>query len=803
MFHFKDNKVGINTTPFSTLDINGNTKINGTLNINGNLLQNGILFSSDGNGGGSSQWSDGVDLSIYYNSGNVGIGTNNPLQKLDVSGNALISGNISGANISASGNISGANISVSGDISTSNINFSGNLYQNGVLFTGTGGGGGSSQWSDGSNNIIFYNSGNVGVGTSNPSKELDISGNIFVSKNVSCANINLSGNIYRNNLLLSTINTSFIRRAFIVTGTQISFDLSYNGIIYSEETEIEVYVNGYKLAYVNSTTKDYTLTVINDVVNNFTTFRVTLDEGALDGDIVDIVVLPGLKFTTETPSVYQSGDLLGTVLDPINGGSIDINISLVPNALIELSNDNNPLVINFLPGSFDTSYVGKKGRIYIRERCVSGRNITIDNRLYFNSSFGMGKTSDASTNPVIDILEYEIIKSDLVVGKYNKHINEYVWDDVNKRLGIGTDIPLQQLDVSGNALIRGNISGANISASGNISGANISASGDISASNINFSGNLYQNGVLFTGGGGSSQWSDGSNNTIYYNTGNIGIGTTIPTNKLDVRGNMDISGNIIPKHNITYDLGSSDYRWRDLYLSGNTIDLGGTRIKRNSNGKGIKVIDDIGNTVNSTFKDVLVDGNIGIGTNTPLQQLDVSGNSLFRGNVGIGNDTPIVALDVSGNVFIRGNVGIGSNNPSQTLDVSGNVKAASFLGDGSQLTNLQIPITLGGALSDETTALTTENSLTLFSPYDINIRSTKLPKFTINTAATATITFDVTVNGSTIYNTKPTITTGNKISSGGVLITNPTTVLEDTVIIASVNSIGSGGTGAKVYIYSL
>ena len=546
MFHFKDNKVGINTTPFSTLDINGNTKINGTLNINGNLLQNGILFSSDGNGGGSSQWSDGVDLSIYYNSGNVGIGTNNPLQKLDVSGNALISGNISGANISASGNISGANISasgnisganisVSGDISTSNINFSGNLYQNGVLFTGTGGGGGSSQWSDGSNNIIFYNSGNVGVGTSNPSKELDISGNIFVSKNVSCANINLSGNIYRNNLLLSTINTSFIRRAFIVTGTQISFDLSYNGIIYSEETEIEVYVNGYKLAYVNSTTKDYTLTVINDVVNNFTTFRVTLDEGALDGDIVDIVVLPGLKFTTETPSVYQSGDLLGTVLDPINGGSIDINISLVPNALIELSNDNNPLVINFLPGSFDTSYVGKKGRIYIRERCVSGRNITIDNRLYFNSSFGMGKTSDASTNPVIDILEYEIIKSDLVVGKYNKHINEYVWDDVNKRLGIGTDIPLQQLDVSGNALIRGNISGANIS-----------ASGDISTSNINFSGNLYQNGVLFTGlgGGGSSQWSDGSNNMIYYNSGNVGIGTITPLQKLDVLGNIAASGNI-------------------------------------------------------------------------------------------------------------------------------------------------------------------------------------------------------------------------------------------------------------------
>ena len=510
---------------------------------------------------------------------NVGIGTNRPRSTLDVSGSIV----------------------------ATDINFTGNLLQNGILFS-SGGGGGSSQWSNGLDLSIYYNTGNVGIGSSNPSSKLDISGNVLVRGNITPAD-------------------------------NITYDLGSS----------------------NNRWRD----------------------------------------------LYLSGNTID-----LGGTRIQRN-----------SNGKGIKVIDIIGNTLDSTF-----------------------------------------------------KDVLVDGS----------------IGIGTITPLQKLDVSGNALIRGNISGANIS-----------ASGDISASNINFSGNLYQNGVLFTGGGGSSQWSDGSNNTIYYNTGNIGIGTTIPTNKLDVRGNMDISGNIIPKHNITYDLGSSDYRWRDLYLSGNTIDLGGTRIKRNSNGKGIKVIDDIGNTVNSTFKDVLVDGNIGIGTNTPLQQLDVSGNSLFRGNVGIGNDTPIVALDVSGNVFIRGNVGIGSNNPSQTLDVSGNVKAASFLGDGSQLTNLQIPITLGGALSDETTALTTENSLTLFSPYDINIRSTKLPKFTINTAATATITFDVTVNGSTIYNTKPTITTGNKISSGGVLITNPTTVLEDTVIIASVNSIGSGGTGAKVYIYSL
>jgi hypothetical protein len=37
-------------------------------------------------------------------------------------------------------------------------------------------------------------------------------------------------------------------------------------------------------------------------------------------------------------------------------------------------------------------------------------------------------------------------------------------------------------------------------------------------------------------------------------------------------------GNIIPSANVTYSLGSNDHRWKDLYLSGNTIVLGDTAI---------------------------------------------------------------------------------------------------------------------------------------------------------------------------------------------------------------------------------
>ena len=42
---------------------------------------------------------------------------------------------------------------------------------------------------------------------------------------------------------------------------------------------------------------------------------------------------------------------------------------------------------------------------------------------------------------------------------------------------------------------------------------------------------------------------------------------------------ISVSTSIIPGANVSYDLGTSSLRWRDLYLSGNTLDIGGTAIK--------------------------------------------------------------------------------------------------------------------------------------------------------------------------------------------------------------------------------
>jgi hypothetical protein len=59
--------------------------------------------------------------------------------------------------------------------------------------------------------------------------------------------------------------------------------------------------------------------------------------------------------------------------------------------------------------------------------------------------------------------------------------------------------------------------------------------------NINFTGNLYQNGSLFSGGG--SLWTENGSD-IYFNTGNVGIGTANPGATLDVRGNIKVDQKI-------------------------------------------------------------------------------------------------------------------------------------------------------------------------------------------------------------------------------------------------------------------
>jgi hypothetical protein len=69
------------------------------------------------------------------------------------------------------------------------------------------------------------------------------------------------------------------------------------------------------------------------------------------------------------------------------------------------------------------------------------------------------------------------------------------------------------------------------------------------------------------------------------NTGNVfEVNDISGVPVFQVNNSITSSTHFVPSQNETYDLGSSTYRWRDLYLSGSTIDLGGTKITRDTDG---------------------------------------------------------------------------------------------------------------------------------------------------------------------------------------------------------------------------
>jgi len=72
--------------------------------------------------------------------------------------------------------------------------------------------------------------------------------------------------------------------------------------------------------------------------------------------------------------------------------------------------------------------------------------------------------------------------------------------------------------------------------------------------------------------GTSSYWVDVQSQTLFANTPNT-------TGTFNFLGETTITGNLIPTANITYNLGSEQYQWKELWVSNNTIYIGNTPIR--------------------------------------------------------------------------------------------------------------------------------------------------------------------------------------------------------------------------------
>lgn len=218
-------------------------------------------------------------------------------------------------------------------------------------------------------------------------------------------------------------------------------------------------------------------------------------------------------------------------------------------------------------------------------------------------------------------------------------------------------------------------------------------------------------------------------------SGNVGIGTQKPSTEFQVRGN------ITPSACNVYNLGSANLRFKDLYLSGNTIDVGGLALSRGVDG-GLELKNESGNYNTARFgkiisqENIISQGNIGIGTSVAGTRMNIfsgttqttsgltpsaihlvpqsgvngttTGITWGAANGGTISGSAQASIIVDGstsgttmrlmttdnyNVGTKeritvnpfGNVGIGTTVPTVTLDVLGNVNITGNVGNGTYI----------------------------------------------------------------------------------------------------------------------
>lgn len=213
---------------------------------------------------------------------------------------------------------------------------------------------------------------------------------------------------------------------------------------------------------------------------------------------------------------------------------------------------------------------------------------------------------------------------------------------------------------------------------------------------------------------------------IIDDNGNFGIGTTKPSTLFSLgisnsggsitknAFNIDSNGNITNIGGIVANINAATV---DLSNSGGTVDFGNNA---NTPGGSVRLHSNAGSdgyisfapTADTEKMRLDGNGNLGIGTTTPLYTLDVFGGIEVYGihtindtggiistagiqfdptgggtlitlstdrNVGIGSTSPAAALDITGNLVVQsGNIGIGTFYPGTLLDVQGKTRQTGF-----------------------------------------------------------------------------------------------------------------------------
>lgn len=354
---------------------------------------------------------------------------------------------------------------------------------------------------------------------------------------------------------------------------------------------------------------------------------------------------------------------------------------------------------------------------------------------------------------------------------------------------------------------------------------------------------LAKSGGTLTGGltltGGTSALVGGSGSTI------TGIKDITLSNAV-ITANLTVSGNIGSAATNTNFLGNVVVVSGSYYGDGSKLsNLPPGAYTANAHGNAATSTVLIGPTANllqlqganiwaNTAGDLTLNSNAIFATGSLFVQgnKQVTGNLMVSGNIGsVNSNTNFLGnvVVVSGSFYGDGSKLSGIASATASANTFGNAATSSVvLGTAAQATTvsgssltlgssgipysingLSSPITIGGSLSDETTAITTAGTkLTIYAPFSFKI--TKLPFWFCTTTPTTTIRTDIQVgSGTSIYATTanlPGIINQSYVSTDAAfdLLTSTQSTLsisQGQKISFIVNTAGAGCTGLKCVIF--